>query len=585
MYLLDPDTIVPGEGDGDDDGLGLGPPLLEEGDEEQDEREFPVLRVKRERETASALGPQRPYHPHQHPHTSHQHITGPGLPPPPPPRLPSTNEAQRRARVPPLEVHAIKALSARTNVLPVLARADTLGEARLREVKRAVRRDLAEVGIGFGIFDVEGEGDGVDGGFGGEGEGVPWERERERAEIEMRANEGRETGEESLGVKGEWDVPAPGMDVEPILMSSAHPQLQLHTLKITKSPGTPTSTTASVPAIVTSTSSGPATTATTTTQAAPPAPVSAPGLPTPTSAAGVSKSGAGGGAHRWSTSSSITAVTASSPTSPMYANPPPTQQRGWKTHAKAAVNMNLTPRELLLQSAQMHRPRAGTVYLGGEGRVHHDAHAHFVAPDSYPYPVDAEAEAVNVNDGQAQVPPPRKPLRIPVPALPHAVAAPDAYAHGEGVPARWIPFSSSTANPSSSAYLAELVKRYTAPGEHLSKLAGEAAGARDQDRDRDREECEREPGAYTETDALGPHPRTPTPAWIREARLGKFTRQFRWGALDILNAAHCDFVPLRRAVFDCMTVRSLLSFLFFSFLFFSLMIFFGFCFGILGSSR
>lgn len=566
---------MPGEEDGD--GLGLGPPLLEEGE------------------------PQQP----------HQHITGPGLPPPPPPRLANTNEAQRRCRVPPLEVHAIKALSARANVLPVLARTDTLGEARLREVKRAVRRDLAKVGIGFGIFDVEGEEEGVEGGEGevvggegerrgAEGEEVPWGVREERVEVEMRGKEERETGEEGLsvggGVRSEWFEPAPGMDVD-----SARPQL--HTLKIAKSPlgvggsaSSPTSASASAsvpPTIVTSTSTSTSTGATITTattattsqsqsqsQSQVQTSASALGLPTPTSTVSTSAAGgsggagglgggnagggAGGGAHRWSTSSSITAVTASSPTSPMYANPPSSSsstQRGWKTNmnakAASALNMNLTPRELLLQSAQMHRPRAGTVYLGGDGRAHHD----------YPYSTDAEveAEAVNANahyvQVHAEVAPPlaRKPLRIPVPALPHAVAAPDAYAHGEGVPARWIPFSaassSSSSNPSSSAYLAELVKRYTAlaPGEHPGKLSGE-------DRGRDRDECEGEPGAHT--DAPSPHAHTSihTPAWIREARLGKFTRQFRWGALDILNTAHCDFVPLRRAVFECMTVRSLLFF-------------------------
>jgi septin family protein len=40
-------------------------------------------------------------------------------------------------------------------VLPVIARADTLTNDRLGAVKIAVRRDLAEAGIGFGIFDVD----------------------------------------------------------------------------------------------------------------------------------------------------------------------------------------------------------------------------------------------------------------------------------------------------------------------------------------------------------------------------------------------------------------------------------------------
>ena len=58
-----------------------------------------------------------------------------------------------RAHLPALEIAAIQALSARTNVLPVIARADILGVKRLKEVKDVIRRDLASAGIGFGIFD------------------------------------------------------------------------------------------------------------------------------------------------------------------------------------------------------------------------------------------------------------------------------------------------------------------------------------------------------------------------------------------------------------------------------------------------
>lgn len=61
-------------------------------------------------------------------------------------------------RLHPLDVEAIRVLSARVNVLPVIARADTLGPVRLKKMKEAVRRDLARMGIGFGIFD-EGEGE------------------------------------------------------------------------------------------------------------------------------------------------------------------------------------------------------------------------------------------------------------------------------------------------------------------------------------------------------------------------------------------------------------------------------------------
>lgn len=56
----------------------------------------------------------------------------------------------------PAQISVIRRLSARVNVLPVVARADTLTNDRLAAVKLAVRRDLAEAGIGFGIFDTDG---------------------------------------------------------------------------------------------------------------------------------------------------------------------------------------------------------------------------------------------------------------------------------------------------------------------------------------------------------------------------------------------------------------------------------------------
>ncbi|KZV73750.1 hypothetical protein PENSPDRAFT_749794 [Peniophora sp. CONT] len=66
---------------------------------------------------------------------------------------PST--ALARPALPPSEVAAIQRLSSRVNVLPVVARADTLTSDRLAAVKLAVRRDLADAGIGFGIFDLD----------------------------------------------------------------------------------------------------------------------------------------------------------------------------------------------------------------------------------------------------------------------------------------------------------------------------------------------------------------------------------------------------------------------------------------------
>ncbi|KAH9922836.1 uncharacterized protein BXZ73DRAFT_51157 [Epithele typhae] len=65
------------------------------------------------------------------------------------------NPMLSRPILPQADIAAIRRLSARVNVLPVVARADTLTLDRLTAVKMAVRRDLAEAGIGFGIFDLD----------------------------------------------------------------------------------------------------------------------------------------------------------------------------------------------------------------------------------------------------------------------------------------------------------------------------------------------------------------------------------------------------------------------------------------------
>ncbi|KAF9483467.1 septin family protein [Pholiota conissans] len=52
----------------------------------------------------------------------------------------------------PTEIRVIRRLSARTNVLPVIARADSLTDEKLDAVKNAVRTGLAEAGIDFGVF-------------------------------------------------------------------------------------------------------------------------------------------------------------------------------------------------------------------------------------------------------------------------------------------------------------------------------------------------------------------------------------------------------------------------------------------------
>ena len=67
----------------------------------------------------------------------------------------TTNPALCRPTLPQSDISTIRRLSARVNVLPVIARADVLSNERLSAVKLAVRRDLAAAGIGFGIFDGE----------------------------------------------------------------------------------------------------------------------------------------------------------------------------------------------------------------------------------------------------------------------------------------------------------------------------------------------------------------------------------------------------------------------------------------------
>jgi hypothetical protein len=52
----------------------------------------------------------------------------------------------------PYELRVIKRLAARVNVLPVIARTDSLTESRLKAIKRTVGRELKAAGIGFGVF-------------------------------------------------------------------------------------------------------------------------------------------------------------------------------------------------------------------------------------------------------------------------------------------------------------------------------------------------------------------------------------------------------------------------------------------------
>jgi len=52
----------------------------------------------------------------------------------------------------PAEIRVIRRLSTRTNVLPVIARADSLTDEKLLAVKNAIRTGLAEAGLDFGVF-------------------------------------------------------------------------------------------------------------------------------------------------------------------------------------------------------------------------------------------------------------------------------------------------------------------------------------------------------------------------------------------------------------------------------------------------
>ncbi|KAI0050399.1 hypothetical protein FA95DRAFT_1487389 [Auriscalpium vulgare] len=76
----------------------------------------------------------------------------------------TTNPLLCRPTLPLAEISVIRALSTRVNVLPIVARADTLTNDRLAAIKMAIRRDLAEAGIGFGIFDLDNPTQYTDGG-------------------------------------------------------------------------------------------------------------------------------------------------------------------------------------------------------------------------------------------------------------------------------------------------------------------------------------------------------------------------------------------------------------------------------------
>ena len=99
----------------------------------------------------SAIRPPAPLLPRSHAGSVSQSDAEPVILEPPV----TTNPLLRRPVLPQAEINIIRTLSSRVNVLPVIARADTLTNDRLAAIKLAVRRDLADAGIGFGIFDLE----------------------------------------------------------------------------------------------------------------------------------------------------------------------------------------------------------------------------------------------------------------------------------------------------------------------------------------------------------------------------------------------------------------------------------------------
>ena len=99
----------------------------------------------------SAIRPPAPLLPRTHTNSVSQSDAEPVILEPPV----TTNPLLRRPVLPQSEINVIRTLSSRVNVLPVIARADTLTNERLAAIKMAVRRDLAEAGIGFGIFDLD----------------------------------------------------------------------------------------------------------------------------------------------------------------------------------------------------------------------------------------------------------------------------------------------------------------------------------------------------------------------------------------------------------------------------------------------
>ncbi|KAG6831925.1 hypothetical protein H0H92_006526 [Tricholoma furcatifolium] len=64
------------------------------------------------------------------------------------------NEAEAPLVMSPTEIRVINRLSTRANILPVIARADSLTDEKLQAIKLTVQQGLTDAGISLGVFDV-----------------------------------------------------------------------------------------------------------------------------------------------------------------------------------------------------------------------------------------------------------------------------------------------------------------------------------------------------------------------------------------------------------------------------------------------
>ncbi|KAF8578550.1 hypothetical protein K439DRAFT_1638699 [Ramaria rubella] len=163
-FEADDGSIVHETVDGSDDGYGESEPVTER---------LPLTPISPDDKTPrnsmnpSSLENGRPTPPESPPKTQSQPQT--------PHKQPRTQtqaqtQTQNRLGMCPAEIRVIARLSKRVNVLPIVARADTLTDGRLARVKRAIRRDLQSVGV-----EDDSGGDGLGNGHSGGGIFAVWD--------------------------------------------------------------------------------------------------------------------------------------------------------------------------------------------------------------------------------------------------------------------------------------------------------------------------------------------------------------------------------------------------------------------------